>query len=154
MLHEDTHLSDQQLLQFEDGELSAHDAQRAGKHLAACWDCRSRKLELERTISEFVHLHHESLDRESAASRRALERCSKRGCMPPRTQSLREFGCDEWKLLSQNITRPIFMRRSSSCWPVWISIFHQDVIAGCADKGSAYAEQQPDAWSYPSGGPD
>jgi hypothetical protein len=64
VLREDTHLSDEQLVQFGDGECPLQDAARASEHLLACWDCRSRKLELERTISEFVQLHHDSLDRQ------------------------------------------------------------------------------------------
>jgi hypothetical protein len=31
-------------------------------HLAACWDCRSRRLQLEATIANFVEARHELLD--------------------------------------------------------------------------------------------
>jgi hypothetical protein len=56
----DAHLSDQELLQAADGELSAADARRAEAHLAACWTCRSRKQEIDGAIAEYIHVHQEA----------------------------------------------------------------------------------------------
>jgi len=53
-MHDDSHLSDQQLLLNLDNELSAQDAKRVHEHLGECWKCRTRSQELESTIGEFV----------------------------------------------------------------------------------------------------
>src|SRR5262249_19047572 len=53
----DIHLSDEEVLAFVDGEVSVTRANQVRNHLAACWTCRSRLVELERTIGEFVRLH-------------------------------------------------------------------------------------------------
>jgi hypothetical protein len=60
---EEFHLSDQELLQSVDGELSARDTGRVDSHLAACWACRVRKQEIEATIGDFVRFHRQSFDR-------------------------------------------------------------------------------------------
>jgi hypothetical protein len=52
-----SHLSDRELTMALDRELPARDANRVEEHLAACWSCRSRKLELERAITGFVHVY-------------------------------------------------------------------------------------------------
>jgi hypothetical protein len=52
------HLSDRDLLMAIDGELPPREAARASAHLEACWTCRSRRLELENTISQYVRMHH------------------------------------------------------------------------------------------------
>ncbi len=57
----DQHLSDDQLLQDLDGELSAHDAKLAAAHLAECWRCRARRRELESAIADFLHAHDRPL---------------------------------------------------------------------------------------------
>lgn len=62
MLNDDVHLRDEELLRFADGELASRRRARAREHLAACWDCRARMAELEKTIVSFVHLHHDSFD--------------------------------------------------------------------------------------------
>ncbi len=62
MLSEESHLSDQELLLAVDGELPPRDTARVQSHLAACWACRSRKEEIEATISEFIRLHRRGLD--------------------------------------------------------------------------------------------
>jgi hypothetical protein len=64
MLSQETHLSDQQLLQVVDGELSSHDAARVEAHLAACWDCRVRKQEIETAIGDFIRVHRRISDRQ------------------------------------------------------------------------------------------
>ena len=62
MRDNDLHLSDQELLLYADGEVSQNRASRMREHLAACWTCRSRSLELESAIASFVHLHRSRLD--------------------------------------------------------------------------------------------
>jgi hypothetical protein len=56
------HLTDEELLQSADRELSAEAARRVETHLAECWTCRSRLRSIEDTIAEFVRVHHEDLD--------------------------------------------------------------------------------------------
>src|SRR5215471_14660960 len=70
----DTHPTDQDLIFAADGELPIRRAERLRRHLADCWECRVRAQELERAISEFVHLHRHNLDPllPPAAGRRAL----------------------------------------------------------------------------------
>jgi hypothetical protein len=53
----DKHISDQELIQAADGELSRRRALLVHAHLEACWTCRSRRVEIERTIADFVHAH-------------------------------------------------------------------------------------------------
>jgi hypothetical protein len=62
MRDNDVHLCDQELLLYADGELSQNKAARMREHLAACWTCRSRSLELEGAIASFVQLHRSRLD--------------------------------------------------------------------------------------------
>lgn len=70
------HLSDQELLMAVDGELPAREAERAESHLAACWACRARKQDVERTITEFIRFQRSSFDAQasSPAGPRALLR--------------------------------------------------------------------------------
>jgi hypothetical protein len=62
MLNEDPHLSDQEILQAEDGELSSHRTAQVHAHLAACWNCRARMAEIEGRIADFTRAHRETLD--------------------------------------------------------------------------------------------
>lgn len=63
MLSQDRrHISDEELLLAIDGELSKHRATEAYRHLEACWSCRARKLELERTITDFMQTDRRELD--------------------------------------------------------------------------------------------
>jgi hypothetical protein len=57
-----------------DGELTPSRAARVDAHLAACWTCRARKLELENTVADFVRARQAGLDPllPSAAGPRAL----------------------------------------------------------------------------------
>lgn len=76
MQSEQSHLSDQELLQAVDGELSGREVGRVQSHLAACWSCRARKQEIEGTIGEFIRMHHRSLDAQipsADAPRRVLK---------------------------------------------------------------------------------
>ena len=50
------HISDQELMQALDGELSSRDAARVEAHFRECWTCRARREEMERAISDFVKL--------------------------------------------------------------------------------------------------
>lgn len=59
---EQSHPSDQSILQYADGELSHPRAMQIRRHLAACWDCRSRLSAVESTISNLVQATHRSLD--------------------------------------------------------------------------------------------
>jgi hypothetical protein len=62
MLNEDRHVSDQEILQAADGELSSHRTAQVHAHLAACWNCRTRMAEIEGTIADFTRTHRETLD--------------------------------------------------------------------------------------------
>ncbi|MDX1980890.1 MAG: zf-HC2 domain-containing protein [Bryobacteraceae bacterium] len=53
------HIPDSDLLLEADGELSAWRAARIRRHLQGCWKCRARKLELEASIADVVHLHND-----------------------------------------------------------------------------------------------
>jgi hypothetical protein len=52
-----SHPSDEELLLELDGEASLHESSRIQKHLAACWECRSRRHDLESGITEFTRFH-------------------------------------------------------------------------------------------------
>jgi hypothetical protein len=62
MKHEDTHISDQQLLRDIENELSVHDAKLVQAHLDTCWKCRTRRQELETAIADFVRSHQQEFD--------------------------------------------------------------------------------------------
>lgn len=62
MLSEESHLSHQELLLAVDGELAPREAERVESHLAACWDCRVRKQEIETAIGEVVHFQRQNFD--------------------------------------------------------------------------------------------
>ncbi|HET9216120.1 MAG TPA: hypothetical protein VFR18_04025 [Terriglobia bacterium] len=58
MTNDDVHLSDAELIRISDGE-AGRDARRMENHLTACWQCRGRRMDLERTIADYVRLHRE-----------------------------------------------------------------------------------------------
>jgi putative zinc finger protein len=62
MMHDNSHLSDEQLLLDVDGEISARDAKRVRAHLDACWSCRARRQELESAIAGFVRVYHRTFE--------------------------------------------------------------------------------------------
>ncbi len=62
MKHPDSHLSDQQLVLDIDGELSKRDERLARTHLAACWQCRARRQELQDAITDFVRAYQREFD--------------------------------------------------------------------------------------------
>ena len=61
MNQENIHLSDEDLLCAADGELMGLRMAEVQEHLAACWSCRARLREIERTVADFVHLR-ETMD--------------------------------------------------------------------------------------------
>src|ERR1700722_277685 len=68
MRHYESHLSEEDLLLAIDGELSGSRAEQVEEHLAACWDCRGRKHNFERTISNLVEARHAEFDSQVAPS--------------------------------------------------------------------------------------
>jgi len=62
MNRDETHISDQELLQAADGELAERDTGRIEKHLTTCWTCRTRRQELEGAVGHFVRLYREKFD--------------------------------------------------------------------------------------------
>jgi Putative zinc-finger len=51
---QDSHLADELLLLFVDGELALRDTLQVKAHLEACWSCRARRERIEESIAEFV----------------------------------------------------------------------------------------------------
>ena len=51
------HIAERELLRAVDGELSKNESAQINEHLAACWVCRTRLNDLEKTIHRFVHVH-------------------------------------------------------------------------------------------------
>ena len=76
MKHEDSHLTDQQLLQDIDSELSAHEEKTVRAHLGACWQCRARRQEMEQAIGDLMRIQQREFDAQlpPVAGRRALLR--------------------------------------------------------------------------------
>jgi hypothetical protein len=62
MRHFEQHLNHEELLLAIDGELSSSRGEQVEEHLAACWDCRARKQNLEKTIGNFVAARHAEFD--------------------------------------------------------------------------------------------
>jgi len=74
MWHIDSHLSDQQLLLYVEGELSARDEKQLRTHLEACWKCRARRQEIEGAMAGFIRVHEseQNLELPPIAGPRAL----------------------------------------------------------------------------------
>jgi Putative zinc-finger len=68
MRDHENHLSDEDLLIMVDGELSGSRSKQVEEHLAGCWDCRARKQNLEKTISNLVEARHAEFDSQVQAS--------------------------------------------------------------------------------------
>lgn len=58
----DSHLNEDDLLLSIDSELSGSRAEQVEEHLAGCWDCRTRKQNLEKTIGNLVTARHAEFD--------------------------------------------------------------------------------------------
>jgi hypothetical protein len=56
------HLTNEELLQASDGELSSDRMAEVQAHLAACWTCRSRKSEMDGAIADFARAYHQKFD--------------------------------------------------------------------------------------------
>ena len=88
------HLSDAELIQFADGE-AGREARRMEDHLAACWQCRTRRMELERTISDYVRVHRsgtEKLPPMDESRARLLAQLVQLAATPVPPSSERRFG--------------------------------------------------------------
>jgi hypothetical protein len=59
MQNDGFHISDQDLLLAADGELPPRSLAKVQAHLVACWTCRARMREIDRTIAEFVRVREE-----------------------------------------------------------------------------------------------
>lgn len=62
MRNNEVHLSDAELLQMVDGEISGSEKTRMGSHLTGCWQCRSRRAILERSISHYMQVHDRPIE--------------------------------------------------------------------------------------------
>jgi anti-sigma factor RsiW len=62
MTRDERHLSDRELLQAIDGELSPQRAEQARAHLVSCDQCEQRSRKFERATARFTSLHREELD--------------------------------------------------------------------------------------------
>ena len=61
MQRQEIHVSDEELLLLEDGELPLSRSAEIRSHMEACWSCRTRVKEIEDTIVDFVHVHRAEL---------------------------------------------------------------------------------------------
>jgi hypothetical protein len=59
---QEIHVSDEELLLLEDGELPLSRSTEIRSHLEACWGCRTRVKGIEDTIVAFVHVHRSEFD--------------------------------------------------------------------------------------------
>ena len=95
MRYQDDHLSDAQLVGIADWEVIGREARRLEEHLSACWHCRARRAELERTIADYVRLHDDASQKmppmeESRA--RLLAKLIQLSATPAVSVSPRRFG--------------------------------------------------------------
>jgi hypothetical protein len=86
MLDENIHPSDEELLLCADGELSRRRAAQIRDHLKACWDCRTRMVEFERAITDFVKAHHRTFDAQLPPAAGARARLKERMANEPPNQ--------------------------------------------------------------------
>lgn len=56
-----SHIEDERLVSFLDGEIDAGPQKEMQAHLESCWDCRSRLCDVERSIEKFLRLRQEKL---------------------------------------------------------------------------------------------
>jgi hypothetical protein len=61
MFWKSKHVSQNELLQFVDGELSAFEMYRARRHLAGCIECRSREREMKLTLARLIRAYRVDL---------------------------------------------------------------------------------------------
>ncbi len=86
---ENSHHSDEQILLELEGEISARRQPAVRSHLDACWQCRTRRQEIEAAIAEFIRVHQRGLNATippAAASRARLQaRLAEASAPPPRS---------------------------------------------------------------------
>jgi hypothetical protein len=111
----DAHISDQDLLRAVDGELSSGEASRIHSHLEACWTCRTRRMELDKAIADFVRAQRGSTENELPAIEgpRALLRAR-----------MKQLQSAEQPTLWQSVRQVIFHPRS----PVYAGIIFGAVL--------------------------
>jgi anti-sigma factor RsiW len=57
-----SHLTDEQILSEMDGEIPASERKRIRSHLDACWECRTRSLDLQNAITGFIHVYKQEFE--------------------------------------------------------------------------------------------
>jgi len=62
MLHEPSHLSDQELARALDGELSPRRSAEVRAHLSSCSECRLRLTDAEAALADLMQVHRRELD--------------------------------------------------------------------------------------------
>jgi hypothetical protein len=72
MRDRNTHLSDENLVRFADGETSTREDTDIRNHLAACWSCRLRMRKLEGAIVEVARMHRRTAPLPASEGPRAL----------------------------------------------------------------------------------
>jgi hypothetical protein len=114
-IKKDAHISDQDLLRAADGELSSPEASRIHSHLEACWTCRTRRMELDKAIADFVRAQRGSTENELPAIEgpRALLRAR-----------MKQLQSAEQPTLWQSVRQVIFHPRS----PVYAGIIFGAVL--------------------------
>jgi hypothetical protein len=60
MRHADSHLSNETLMLFAEGEIGGREEAKIREHLAACWSCRLRIRELDEAIAEFARMYRDA----------------------------------------------------------------------------------------------
>jgi hypothetical protein len=63
MRDQNTHLSDERLLLFADGEIRGREKSAIQDHLTACWSCRLRLREFDEAVRNAAKLHQQDADR-------------------------------------------------------------------------------------------
>jgi anti-sigma factor RsiW len=56
-----SHLADEDIISYLDGEMSGVEQEQTGQHLESCWGCRSRLNAAQKSIENFMRLRHETL---------------------------------------------------------------------------------------------
>src|SRR5262252_1528796 len=96
MGNEHGHLSDAQLVEISDWEVPRREARRMEEHLAACWLCRSRRAELERSVANYLRAHRSAIEKmppmDEARARLLAELVQLSAAKPTETGSTRRPG--------------------------------------------------------------
>ena len=58
----EAHISDEELVLAVDGELGEPRATLVKRHLAHCWECRTRQARCEQAIAEYMAVHRTTFD--------------------------------------------------------------------------------------------